>query len=190
MKTFFRSLLLILALLGLLMFLSSCGGGTLKSIGDSMSGVPKEAGTHCDVGYGWDNWGEGVTSSGGFQPDLFSGGVNMVFSSGCRMKHVDPFITQMDGDTVVLRINLTESEKEASGLFSANVSGFEFKPLVVCDNHDDEYCFGSGYKPEKIDTSNYDSGYVELKFLFEGVPEGLYILGIFREEWICVLYKK
>ena len=48
----FKFFLLILALLGLLLCLSSCTR-ELKFIGVSLPDMPKEKGEHWDVGFGW-----------------------------------------------------------------------------------------------------------------------------------------
>ena len=154
MKTFFRSLLLILALLGLLMFLSSCG--VLKSIGSLASGMPKEQGEHWDVGYGWN---KNITP--GWQDIRYRRDDELeFFDGGEKLEKFQSLIIPVKGRVVRRLYNLSPSESKAAMLDKIGRSPFKlvkskYSPADYIEYVDE--CNPNIVMVDMVDKSDYET---------------------------------
>lgn len=169
--------LLILALLGLL-FCISCSK-QLKSISDSVSGLPTEEGGYLDIGDGYDcdtYWQSDRSGSLGMSLGLANAPADDIESN----------IVQMSGDTVKFYYKISETDSNARSMSAASIRDYTFVGLHKMSNGC--YCISSDIPvPSCEDNSNYKEGYVwgyaQLTFTLDS--PGLYFFKILKN-WVVI----
>lgn len=179
MKTFFKSFLVVLVVLGLLLCLSSCG--KLKSIGGFMANVPTEEGEmFLNVGEGG-YLGEEIVN---WVSDPYNNDFRAIVRDMTTLSRHSPdsieskYIIQMSGDTVIFHYNLTQAERVQRSSIGADASKCIFRKMGI-EESDGYYIFTNDDSISWEDNSDLETNnHPNIHFIFTIDSPGLYFFRI------------